>query len=124
MITLVKIMNKNFEGLNENEKLLGESVVETFEMKFDMLDAQISEQKTMNFLLGLNAPTALLTKVKNNLSRTVSLMEQFQNGCKTYKDFYARVLQSGSATDEMDSILKSSLEVSDEVVNFLSKKYN
>ena len=124
MITLVKIMNGNFAGLNENEKLLGESVVETFDVKFDVLDAQISEQRTLNFLIGLNAPTSLITKVKSNLARTVSLMEQFQNGCRNYKDFYARILQSGPATDEMDSILKSSLEVSDEVVSFLEKKYN
>ena len=121
MLTLVKIMNQNFNGLNENEKTLGENVRETFTMKFDLLDAQISEQKTLNFLIGLNAPTSLLLKVKRNLERTVKLMEQFQNGCRNYKDFYNRVLQSGPATDEMDSILKSSLEVGDEVVNFLSK---
>ena len=124
MLTIKKIMDQNFNGLSENEKILGENVVETFDMEFDMLDAQISEQKTMNFLIGLNAPTALLMKVKNNLERTVKLMEQFKNGCQTYKDFYSRVLSSGHATDEMDSILKSSMEVSQEVVNFLSKKVN
>ena len=124
MITLVKIMNKNFEGLNENEVMLGENIRDTFTMEFNLLDAQISEQKTVNFLLGLEAPTALISKVKRNLSRTLKLMEDFQNGCKSYKDFYARVLSSGNATDEMDSILKSSLEVSDEVVSFLESKYN
>ena len=124
MITLRKIMDQNFEGLTEDQITLGKNVVETFEMKFDLLDAQIAEQKTLNFLLGLGAPTSLLTKVKRNLSRTTKLMEDFQNGCRNYKDFYSRVLQSGSATDEMDSILKSSLEVSDEVVNFLEAKYN
>jgi len=124
MLTIKRIMDQNFVGLKEDEKTLGENVVETFEMKFDLLDAQIAEQKTLNFLLGLGAPTALLSKVKSNLSRTLKLMTDFQNGCKNYKDFYARVLASGSATDEMDSILKSSLEVSDEVVNFIEKKYN
>ena len=124
MITLVKIMNGNFEGLTANEVMLGENVRETFEMKFDVLDAKISEQKTVNFLLGLEAPTALISKVKRNLSRTLKLMEDFQNGCKSYKDFYARVLSSGNATDEMDSILRSSLEVGNEVVHFLEEKYN
>ena len=124
MLTVKRIMDQNFNGLNESEQMLGKSVVETFEMKFDLLDAQISEQRTLNFLLGLNAPTSLLVKVKNNLARTVKLMKDFQNGCRNYKDFYARILSSGNATDEMDSILKSSLEVSDEVVNFLEKKYN
>ena len=124
MLTITKVVNGNFVGLNEEEKMLGQNIIETFEMEFNMLDVQISEQKTINFLLGLNAPTSLITKVKNNLERTIDLMEQFKNGCKNYKDFYVRVLQSGSATDEMDSILKSSLEVSTEVVSFLSKKYN
>ena len=124
MITLRKIMENNFTGLNENETMLCQSVVETFTMEFNMLDAQISEQKTLNFLLGLGAPTTLLTNVKRNLERTVDLMKQFQNGCRNYKDFYSRVLQSKHATDEMDSILKSSLEVSDEVVSFLESKYN
>ena len=125
MLTLRKVMDgRNLEGLNENEKLLAQGIVETFDMTFDLVDAQISEQRTLNFLIGLNAPTSLLVKVKNNLRRTVDLMEQFCNGCKNYRDFYARILQSGSATDEMDSIIKSSLEVSDEVVNFLESKYN
>ena len=124
MLTIKRIMDQNFTGLKENEQVLGQNVVETFTMNFDLLDAKISEQKTLNFLMGLGAPTSILTKVKNNLARTINLMEQFQNGCRNYKDFYARVLQSGPATDEMDSILKSSLGVSDEVVDFLEKKYN
>ena len=124
MLTLRRIMDQNFNGLNESEQMLGKSVVETFSMEFNLLDAQISEQKTMNFLMGLNAPTTLLMKVKKNLERTMKLIEAFGNGCKNYKDFYNRVLHSGPATDEMDSILKSSLEVSDEVVDFLEKKYN
>ena len=121
MLTIRKIMNGNLKGLNESEKLLGESVIETFEMTFDLNDAKISEKKTLTFLKGLEAPETLLAKVKSNLSRTVKLMEDFSNGCKNYRDFYARVLASGNATDEMDSILKSSIEVGDKVANFLMK---
>ena len=124
MLTINKIMNGNFEGLTENEKILGENVRETFEVKFDLIDAQISEQKTLNFLIGLNAPTSLLVKVKNNLARTIKLMQDFGNGCQNYHDFYARILKSGHATDEVDSILKSSLEVGEQVVSFLSSKVN
>ena len=121
MLSLRKVMDQNFAGLSEDQQMLGKEIVNTFEVKFDMLDAQIAEQRTLNFLLEKGAPTSLLMEVKNNLTRTINLMEQFQNGCKTYKDFYSRILQSGPATDEMDSILKSSIEVGDKVANFLMK---
>ena len=124
MLTIKRIMDGNFAGMNEDQVTLAENVRETFEAKFDLRDAIVSEQKTLNFLTGLEAPAALLEKVKSNLSRTLKLMEDFQNGCQNYHDFYARVLSSGNATDEMDSILRSSLEVGNEVVNFLEKKYN
>ena len=121
MLSLRKIMDQNFNGLSEDEKMLGEEIVNTFEMKFDILDAKISSAKVVNFLLEKSAPTALLVMVTENLDRTIKLMEDFQNGCQTYKDFYSRVLTSGHATDEMDAILKSSIEVGNKVTNFLLK---
>ena len=121
MLTIRKIMDNNLKGLTEDEKLLGEEIRNTFEMKFDILDAKISSAKVVNFLLEKSAPTALLVMVTENLDRTIKLMEQFQNGCENYRDFYVRVLQSGHATDEMDAILKSSIEVGNKVTNFLLK---
>ena len=121
MLSLRKVMDGNFAGLNEDQKLLGEEIRNTFDVEFDVLDAKISAAKTVNFLLEKHAPTALLVMVAENLDRTIKLMEDFQNGCQTYKDFYSRVLTSGHATDEMDSILKSSLEVGNKVTNFLLK---
>ena len=121
MLSLRKVMDQNFNGLSEDEKLLGEEIVNTFDVEFDILDAKISTARTVNFLMEKSAPTALLVMVTENMNRTVKLMEQFQNGCKTYKDFYGRVLKSGNATDEMDAILKSSIEVGNKVANFLLK---
>ena len=121
MLTLRKVMDQNFVNLNEDEKLLGEEIVNTFDVKFDILDAKISHARVVNFLLEKSAPTALLVMVTENMTRTIKLMEQFQNGCDTYKDFYSRVLQSGHATDEMDSIFKSSIEVGNKVVSFLER---
>ena len=121
MLSLRKVMDGNFAGLNEDQKILGEEIRNTFEMKFDILDAKISSAKVVNFLLGKSAPTALLVMVTDNLDRTIKLMEDFQNGCETYKDFYSRVLTSGHATDEMDAILKNSIEVGNKVTNFLLK---
>ena len=121
MLTLRKVMDGNFKGLSEDEKMLGKEIVNTFDVKFDILDAKISSAKVVNFLLEKSAPTALLVMVTENLERTIKLMEDFQNGCKNYKDFYSRVLQSGPATDEMDYILKNSLEVGNKVTNFLLK---
>ena len=121
MLSLRKIMDQNFNGLPEDQKMLGEEIINTFEVKFDVLDAKISAAKTVNFLLEKSAPTALLVMVTENLDRTIKLMEDFQNGYQTYRDFYSRVLTSGHATDEMDAILKSSIEVGNKVVSFLMK---
>ena len=121
MLSLRKIMDQNFAGLNEDQVTLGKEIVNTFEVKFDILDAKISNARVVNFLLEKSAPTALLVMVTENMERTIKLMEQYQNGCKTYKDFYSRILKSGNATDEMNAILKSSIEVGDKVANFLMK---
>jgi len=121
MLTIRKIMDNNLKGLTEDQQILGEQIRETFEAKFDILDAKISNAKVVNFLLEKSAPTALLVMVTENMERTIKLMEQFQNGCENYRDFYVRVLQSGHATDEIDSILKTSIEVGNKVTNFLMK---
>ena len=121
MLSLRKIMDGNFIGLPEDQKMLGEEIVNTFDVTFDITDAKISTVRTINFLAEKNAPTSLLVAVNSNMERTIKLMEEFQNGCQNYRDFYNRVLSSGPATDEMDHILKTSIEIGDQVANFLMK---
>ena len=122
MLTITKVMENNFKGLSNDEKMLGEQIRETFDVKFDILDAKISSARTINFIMKHSASTALLVMVVENLERTIKLMEQFQNGCENYRDFYSRILQSGHATDEMDAIIKSSIEIGNHVTNLLSKE--